>query len=95
MKPYEFQTGTHTGDGNAKTITVGFSPKYFHLENATDRICEDKTDTMNATDYIHTVAAGTRTLVTDSAVLFNATGTVSIAAGTNINAKVYHWYALA
>jgi len=94
MKPYESKVASYTGDGNAKVLSLGFNPSYFKLVNITDRIIEEKYSSMAAADYLHTVAAGTNTNPADSAVTFPGDGTVSIAAGTNINAKVYHYLAI-
>lgn len=51
------------------TITLGFVPKYVKVENFTSRIKKEWFEGMNVTDAILTVAAGTRTLVTDSGIL--------------------------
>lgn len=88
--PYESYYLTWTGDGNAKTLTPGFKPKYLKLDNVTDRIADEKYKDMLATETLHTVAGGTRTLATSSYIVLNDDGTVTIAAAANINAKVFH-----
>jgi hypothetical protein len=47
------------------TLTLGFVPKYFMIENITDRVKQEWYDVMNSGDYLETAAAGTRTLETD------------------------------
>lgn len=95
-RPYEAAFGTHTGDGNAKVLTPGFLPKFFRLDNVTDRISQEKHAGMLATETLQTVAAGTRTLDTGSLITFGnpSDPKVTIAAGANVSAKVYHWFAL-
>lgn len=48
------------------TLNPGFKPRYVCVDNVTDRIKYEWYDGMAATDYIKTVAAGTRTIGTDS-----------------------------
>lgn len=92
---FERYSATYTGDGNAKTLTIGFKPSYLKLSNVTDRIEEEKFESMLDTEVLHTVAAGTRTLDTGTLVKFNSDKkTVLIAAGANVSAKVYHVIAL-
>jgi len=90
-KVYEAETGTYTGDGLAKALVLGFNPRYFKLINITDRIVDEKTDSMLTNVNLNIAAAGTQTSATN--LTFSATG-VSIAAGANVNAKVYHYLAL-
>jgi len=92
-QPYERYVGTYTGDGAAKTLTIGFKPAYIRVLNFTDRIEYEKYNTMAAADTLKTVAAGTRTLETGSdIVLTNKGATISL--GANINAKVFHVFAV-
>ena len=51
------------------TFTIGFTPRKVVVENVTQRIKKEWYEGMNATDNLWTVAAGTKTLVTDSGVL--------------------------
>ncbi len=96
MRPFERYVGTHTGDGNAKSIVIGFTPAYVRVLNLTDRIEFEKYSTMNAADNLKTVAAGTRTLETGSDITVTTAngGTIGLAAATNINAKVFHVFAI-
>lgn len=59
-------------------ITLGFKPRYFVIENVTDRVKCEWYEGMASGDYIKTVAAGTRTLETSDGVIVNTDGTVSI-----------------
>lgn len=65
------------------TVSPGFRPRYFRLENATDRIAFEWMEGMAATNSIKTVAAGTRTLDTTSAIVPDAG-----VAGTTTNGLV-------
>lgn len=51
------------------TITLGFDPRYFVIENLTDRVKCEWFDGMNQGDYIKTIANGTRTLETGDGVI--------------------------
>lgn len=63
---------------------IGFKPRYVCFENITDRIKYEWYEGMASTDYIKTVAAGTRTLGTDSALSVN----VSAGAGSGATITV-------
>jgi len=84
---------TWTGDGTAGTVKLGFNPNMLTLVNETDASIYTKYGTQAAANCIKTVTAGTTTVDTTSQVLFNGDGTVTIAAATNIAAKVFHLFA--
>lgn len=50
----------------ALVVSPGFRPRYFRLENTTDRTATEWFENLPATQTIVTVAAGTRTLDTSS-----------------------------
>lgn len=75
-------TGTHTAADFS--ITLGFVPKYFKMVNVTDRFTAEWWNGMTSSNYLKTVAAGTRTLATDSAIVINSDGTVSVDVSTGI-----------
>ena len=89
-RPFEYITGSNSGDGAAVTITVGFTPKSVKWVNTTDRITSEKTDTMDATETIKTIADGTRSLETSSDILFSDTGFV-VKLGINVSGKDYDY----
>lgn len=62
----------------AIVLTPGFRPRYVCIWNVTDRIKYEWFDGMAATDYVKTVAAGTITLGTDSALAVVATVTSAL-----------------
>lgn len=91
--------GKFTGAGADVDIDVGFTPRFVRVVNATDRLTDEKYDQMGATEVIHTVAAGTRTLDTNSLITFADPTTdgfrgFTIAAAAAINAKVIYWEAI-
>lgn len=47
------------------TLTLGFVPRYFMIENITDRVKQEWYDVMNSGDYLETAANGARSLETD------------------------------
>jgi len=63
------------------TITPGFMPKSVKVINVTARISHEWFQGMLTGDYLKTVAAGTRSLETDDALVVNATtGVVTVLA---------------
>lgn len=91
-------TGGFTGAGEAVEVNCGFTPRIVRVVNATDRITDEKYDGMGATQVIHTVAAGTRTLDTGSLITFTGASDdfrgFTIAAAAAISAKVIYWEAI-
>lgn len=89
--------GSFTGDGTIAEVTTGFKPRYVKLINLTDRIVDEKTFDMLATEGLHTVAAGTMTLTTSSDItLFGGQDGFrgfKVAAATNITGKKFHYIA--
>lgn len=86
-------TGVITSDNTAITLNLGFVPSYFQLINKTDVIIWEKINGMLATETIKVVTAGTTTLDTGSAIVFNTDGTVTISATAAGNAKALVWIA--
>lgn len=86
-------SGSFTGDGAITKITLGFNPLRFLLINTTDAIKFEKVDGQPAADSLKTIAVGTQSEDTTSAILFNGDGSVSINAATGIAAKVFAWIA--
>lgn len=61
------------------TITLGWVPKRFKIENKTDRLSQEWELGMNTGDFIETAANGDRTLETDDKISVNATtGVVTV-----------------
>ena len=85
--------GSFTGDGASTRINIGFNPIHFILINTTDVVRFEKIAGQPAADTLKTVAAGTMTEDTTSAVLFNGDGSVTVNAATGIAVKVFAWAA--
>jgi hypothetical protein len=85
--------GVITSDGTAVTLTLGFIPTFFMLINKTDVIIWEKLRGFLATEAIKVVTAGTTTLDTGSAIVFNSDGTVTISAAAAGTAKALAWVA--
>lgn len=77
-------TGRRSGTRVAAdfTITLGFIPRYFVIENLTDRVKCEWFDGMNQGDSLKTIANGTRTLETSDGVIVRNT-TVDAANGVS------------
>jgi len=93
-----FAHGTFTGAGLVAEINCGFRPRYVKLINITDRIVDERVSGMTVGNTLHTVAAGTMTEATASAIVLKGGGTdayrgFEVAAATAISAKVFHWVA--
>lgn len=94
-----YATGSFTGAGEAVDVMCGFTPRVVRVVNVTDLITDEKYEGMAATEAVHTVAAGTRTLDTNSLITFadpdddGFRGFV-IAAAAAISAKVIYWEAI-
>jgi hypothetical protein len=86
-------TGTITSDGTAVTLSLGFVPNYFCLVNQTDVIIWEKINGMAAANCLKVVTAGTTTLDTGSAIVFNSDGSVTISATAAGTAKSLVWIA--
>lgn len=90
--------GSFTSDNSAVEITTGFKPRYIRVINLTDKITWEWTLDMAATHSLKTVAAGTITDDTGSAIVphggpdgdFRGFTLSATAAG---NAKVIHYVA--
>lgn len=87
------ETGAITSDGTAISLNLGYVPSYFILVNQTDVIIWEKLRDMAAANCLKVVTAGTTTLDTGSAVVFNADGTVTISATAAGTAKSLVWIA--
>ena len=87
-------TGSFTGDGATTTVTLGFTPRVIRVVNATDRITDEYFEGLAASNVIHTVAAGTRTLDTGGHITIGTTfNGFTIHADAAINAKLIVWEA--
>ena len=79
---------------DAMTITVGFYPRYIRVINLTDRIEYEWIKGMAATQTLKTVAAGTRTLDTNSEITIGADGrSFTLLKASTVQNKQYHWIA--
>lgn len=56
------------GSPAAASYTLGFTPRYIKVENATDRISYEWYTGMTSDHAVKTIAAGTRTLETSAGV---------------------------
>lgn len=82
--------GVVTGGGADKKIVLGFKPAHVKIINITDRIVNEKADTMLADKALRTLADGTATFV--DGVTLNSDGFTMLAA-VAISAKELHYYA--
>ena len=88
-QPYELNEQTWTGDGTAKTLTFGFSPRKIHIINLTDRIEWTKTASMAAANSLKRAANGTGTLEAGSDIVISDK-TTALSAGLNVNMSVFY-----
>ena len=72
------KTGKLVGAGADKKIVLGFKPRHVKVMNTTDRITNEKTDTMDADEALRTLAAGTATFV--DGITLNSDGFTMLAA---------------
>lgn len=77
----------YTGDGTAVTISVGFNPTWALVINETDATTWEKISVQAAANCIKTVTAGTMTIDTGSAIVFNGDGTVTLSATLGASGK--------
>lgn len=82
------QTGTFTGDGGVATVNTGYRPKRVVLINLTDVVQWEKIDGMTDAQCMKTVAAGTLTVDTTSAIVLNDRG-FTVPGSVAINAKSF------
>lgn len=74
----------------ADTIfNFGFKPRLVQFVNLTDRITEEWFEGMAATNVLHTVAAGTRTIDANSLIVVNSDGTVTVKASAMVASKSF------
>lgn len=71
------------------TFAFGFKPRYVRFINLTDRIEDEWFEGMAAGYALHTVAAGTRTLVTTGGITIDSDGNVSIPAALMVASKSF------
>lgn len=77
----------------ATTFQVGFLPRVVRLMNITDLLMDEWYDGMAADTALHTVAAGTRTLLGSGGITVGATaggGFVTLAAALIIASKTFN-----
>lgn len=69
------------------TFNFGFKPRLMQVVNTTDRLTTEWYEGMAATQSITTAAAGTRALDTNSLIVVNADGTVTLKAAVMVASK--------
>lgn len=84
--------GSITGDGTGVNVNLGFKPKYVMVFNETDVIKWEKMDGQADANCIKTVAAGTMTKDTTSAIVVTSGG-FSLSAALAASGKACYWYA--
>lgn len=67
-----------SADGTATTLSLGFNPSEVCVINETDATIWFKIGAQAAANSIKQVTAGTTTLDTGSAILFNGDGTITL-----------------
>jgi hypothetical protein len=90
-----FASGSFTSDNTDTVVSLGFNPRWVKVVNSTDVIVWEKIEGMAAVNSIKTVTAGTTTVDTGSAIIFNGDGTMTLEAATVGNAKAISWVAFA
>lgn len=86
-------TGSFTGGGAEVDVELGFTPRYIKFVNVTDRTVFEFIEGMAATTTLKTVAAGTVTADTTSALVVDANG-FTISAAAAVDAKAITWVAM-
>jgi len=71
------------------TFNFGFKPRLVQVINLTDRITEEWYEGMAATNTLLTVAAGTRTIDTNSLIVVNADNTITLKASVMVASKSF------
>lgn len=89
-----FASGSFTGDATVTTITLGFTPRWVKVFNATDAIMWEKVEGMGATITFKTVTAGTTTADTTTAISWSG-GVLSLTAALAASGKAISWVAVA
>lgn len=87
--------GSFTSDGSAQVVTLGFKPCWVKVINETDTIVWEVFGSSSATKVLKTVAAGTTTVDTGSAIVINSDGTVTLSATAVGTSKVITFVASA
>ena len=88
-----FASGSLTGDATSTTITLGFTPRWVKVFNATDAIMWERVEGMGATITFKTVTAGTTTADTGTAISWSG-GVITLSATVAANAKAISWVAM-
>jgi hypothetical protein len=84
---------TDAGGAAVTTFQVGFLPRVVRLMNITDNLMDEWFDGMAADTAIHTVAAGTRSLLGSGGITVGSTaggGFVTLAAALIIASKTFN-----
>jgi len=84
-----------TGTAAAFNLTLGFNPRYFRIENLTDRNGMEWFEGMDDDSALKTVAAGTKTLSTSLGItVSNGVVTVGLDTDVNVTSKQLSWIAI-
>lgn len=87
-------TGSFTSDNAAQTLTLGFIPLHVKVINETDVIIWEKIDPMAAANCLkHVGSTGVVTLDTNSQIVINTDGTVTLGATLVGNSKAIKFIA--
>lgn len=89
--------GRYLTDGTAAayTITTGFLPRFVRVINLTDKNENEWLEGMADASALHSVAAGTRTLITTLGITPLSYGfTVGLDTDVNVSAKQISWIAI-
>lgn len=90
-------TGSFTGDGNITDAFTGFRPRLVKLINLTDDITYEWVRGMAATQTLKTIANGTLSTDTTSAIVSKGNTDsfrgFEVTAAVAITGKVFSWYA--
>lgn len=89
--------GRYLTDGTAAAfnITTGFKPRYVRVSNVTSRDMNEWFEGMADASAVHTVAAGTRTLITTLGITPLDYGfTVGLDTDVNVTSEQISWMAI-
>lgn len=83
-----FASGSTTGDGTATAITLGFTPRYVRVFNATDVITWEKYAEQVDANTAKLTAVAVQTLDTGSGIVFKGAGATDTYKGFQLSATL-------
>lgn len=87
--------GSFTSDNAAQTLTLGFKPNYVKVINETDTIVWEAFSSSSSTKVLKTTGVPAVSIDTNSAIVINSDGTVTLSSTLVGNSKVITFFAVA